>query len=140
MTHENEIQNAGYGKKDCTCEMYDDGDAENGPHLAIDPHEDCPHHGRAAFPAEWAEGDAYAEGYEHAYGAPSDGDAGMNADPEQGQDPILDIAAESAAARAWEQERQEEILTAELIDRALALSPRSQKRITDALYDTRAGI
>lgn len=42
---------------DCTCTYYDDGDPENGPHLAVDADENCPEHGRKADPEGWAEQD-----------------------------------------------------------------------------------
>jgi len=39
----------------CTCRFYDDGDPENGPHLAVDYDPDCPTHGREAEPDKWAD-------------------------------------------------------------------------------------
>lgn len=37
----------------CTCNMYDDGNGESGPHLCVEWDERCPQHGREAEPEKW---------------------------------------------------------------------------------------
>lgn len=36
----------GHRDDECSCHPYDDGDPENGPHVAIELEETCPLHGR----------------------------------------------------------------------------------------------
>ena len=40
-----------FGGRGCTCRMYDDGDGESGPHLAVDLSDTCPYHGHLAVGA-----------------------------------------------------------------------------------------
>lgn len=40
----------------CTCEMWDDGNGETGPHLHVEHDVLCPQHGRKAEPAQWNDG------------------------------------------------------------------------------------
>lgn len=54
----------GCGPLRCSCEMWDDGNGESGPHLVIEYDALCPQHGRKADPESWAfAGDLCTEEY-----------------------------------------------------------------------------
>ncbi len=41
----------GHRAEECSCRLWDDGDPENGPHLAVELHGRCPLHGQGT---KWA--------------------------------------------------------------------------------------
>jgi hypothetical protein len=45
----------------CTCEMYDDGDGESGPHLQVSYDEACPVHGHGAQPDRWIDNGPWSD-------------------------------------------------------------------------------